>query len=554
MSSASIASTATATPPRAWLGNALALLALLALAIALVPLHGDDWWPGAPQRQRWIAAAITCLAYAGLCALIARRARRGNTPMIEIAAANGDAMVVAYASQTGFAQALAERTAKTLSAAGVTAHCRDLGRIDAALLAVTPRMLFVVSTTGEGDPPDHVVAFVRDVLDGSAALPGLHYAVLALGDRTYAHYCGFGHRLDGWLRRSGATPLCDLVEVDNGDAGALRHWQHHLGRIADAPELPDWTPAAFDDWTLHARREANLGSVGGAAFHVVLQPPAASPASWQAGDIAEIGPRNTPQAIAATLARFGLPADAQVSIDARSQALRDVLARSHLPDAADSDDGVMPADAQTLVDRLAALPHREYSIASLPADGAVHLLVRRMRRADGGAGLGSGWLCDAASVGDTIAMRIRRNANFHPPEHDRPMILIGNGTGIAGLRAHLKARAAMGARRNWLLFGERSAAHDDFYRDDIARWQGDGVLERVDLVYSRDQPERRYVQHALREAADALRAWVDDGAAIYVCGSLQGMAPAVDAVLRDALGDARIDDLLATRRYRRDVY
>ena len=134
------------------------------------------------------------------------------------------------------------------------------------------------------------------------------------------------------------------------------------------------------------------------------------------------------------------------------------------------------------------------------------------------------------------------------------MILIGNGTGLAGLRAHLRARSHAGAHRNWLLFGERQRAHDYFHRDELERWHADGHLERLDLVFSRDGDPHRYVQHALRGHAETLREWIGAGAALYVCGSLEGMAPGVDQVLRDMLGDAQVEDLLAAGRYRRDVY
>ncbi|KAG1388866.1 hypothetical protein G6F59_015774 [Rhizopus arrhizus] len=177
-----------------------------------------------------------------------------------------------------------------------------------------------------------------------------------------------------------------------------------------------------------------------------------------------------------------------------------------------------------------------------------------MRSADGGLGLGSGWLTHIAEEGDGIELRVRANRNFHAPDDGRPMILVGNGTGLAGLRALIKARRAAGHRRNWLVFGERNAAHDRFCHEDIAAWRQDGTLERMDAVYSRDQPQRRHVQHLRREHADAVRSWVDAGAAIYVCGSLQGMASGVDAALQDILGDERLQALQHGGRYRRDVY
>jgi len=427
---------------------------------------------------------------------------------------------------------------------------RALGQVDGALLAASGSALFVASTTGEGDPPDPALPFLRDVLDARTPLHGLRYAVLALGDRSYRHYCGFGHRLDQRLRQAGATPLFDLVEVDNGDNGALRHWQHHLGVVAGAPELPDWAPARYDPWRLAERRELNPGSAGAGAWHLALQPDDPGLARWQAGDIAEIGPRNAPAAVDALLAALGLRFDAAVVRDGERHALGDLLSRSHLP----APGVVRGSDAQALASRLEPLPHREYSIASLPRDGSLQLLVRRMQRPDGTPGLGSAWLCDHAPHGGAVDLRIRGNTNFHPPPAARPMILVGNGTGIAGLRAHLKARVVAGARRNWLLFGERNADRDFFHRDEIEAWRDSGWIERLDLAFSRDGGACRYVQDASCRDPAVLRRWIDDGAVVYVCGSLQGMAPGVDATLRDVLGGPRVDAMLADGSYRRDVY
>ncbi|HVI57371.1 MAG TPA: sulfite reductase flavoprotein subunit alpha [Luteimonas sp.] len=535
--------------PMAALGHAAALCGLLAIALALLPLHDDAWWPASPLPARWAWAGLAVAFYAAASGWMLWRSR----PRRASAATAGDAparLLVAHASQTGFAAQLAERTAAMLAGAGVDVELRELGDVDVALLAGRERALFVASTTGEGDAPDPALAFVRDVLSTTPALPGLRFAVLALGDREYDRFCAFGHRLDQWLRAAGATPLFDLVEVDNGDAGALRHWQHHLGVLAQAPELPDWSPAAYEAWRLRERVELNPGSAGEAAFHLALAPPAGATPAWQAGDIAEVGPRNPAGAVHRVLAAARLPGDAHVRFAGAPCTLAEALARAHLP----APEAVAGLDAQALADALRPLPHREYSIASLPGDGTLQLLVRRMRRPDGRAGLGSGWLCDHAAIGEPIDLRIRPNANFRPPAPERPLLLVGNGTGIAGLRALLKARVAAGARRNWLLFGERNRARDFHYGDEIERWQADGWIERLDLAFSRDGQPRRYVQDALREAAAPLRAWIDDGAAVHVCGSLQGMAPGVDAVLREALGDTRMEQLLAEGRYRRDVY
>jgi sulfite reductase (NADPH) flavoprotein alpha-component len=324
--------------------------------------------------------------------------------------------------------------------------------------------------------------------------------LLALGDREYDNFCAFGHQLDTWLRQQGARSMFDVIEVDNGDDGALRHWQHNLSLAFDAPDLPDWEAPTYEPWILSERRLVNPGSAGDPCYHVELKPTADVALTWTAGDLVEIDPFNSHCA-----------------------------SQPHHP-------------------------HREYSIASIPEDGSLHLLVRQMRRDNGELGLGSGWLTEHAARQSEVRLRIRSNPNFHPPASDVPLILIGNGTGIAGLRAVLRARIKLGHSRNWLLFGERSAAHDHFYSEDLLKWRASGVLEKLELVFSRDQAERRYVQHRLAECASDVCDWVNAGAWIYVCGSLEGMAPGVHAALVEMLGENTVDQLSSEGRYRRDVY
>lgn len=447
-----------------------------------------------------LATAIAIvLTYAAMCTWFLRPVWRRKTP----AALDGDAdaTLIAYASQTGFAEQLAAQTATSLRSVGLPVRLASTQQLDAQTLTGIQQALFIVSTTGEGDAPDPAAAFVRTVLDQAAALPSLRYGVLALGDRKYDNYCAFGHRLDTWLRHQGATALFDVVEVDNGDEGALRNWQHQLSVLSASPDLPDWETPRYERWRLIERQLVNPGSAGDPCFRLVLAPGDAANLQWQAGDIAEIDPRNS-------------------TWDASLQ----------------------------------PLPHREYSIASIAADGAVHLLVREMRRPDGASGIGSGWLTRQAQLGGDVALRIRANSNFHLPDDARPLILIGNGTGIAGLRALVKARVAAGQHENWLIFGERNAATDYFFRDDLQSWHTRRCIAELDAVFSRDQAERIYVQHRVLERGEDIRAWVARGAAIYVCGSLQGMAPGVDAALAHVLGTEGLEQLAASARYRRDVY
>ncbi|WP_225583698.1 flavodoxin domain-containing protein [Pseudoxanthomonas sp. PXM02] len=527
------------------------MLSLAACAWLLAGLHDEAWWQAMPSAARRYAAAGSVLAYVGLVGWFLHRARARDRATQPTTTAGHDALWVVHASQTGFAMELADMTADSLRHGGVTVQRAGLEHLDAARLQGITKAVFVISTTGEGDPPDPALGFVRQVMSQSLPLTGLQYAVLALGDREYEQFCAFGHQVDDWLRRQGAQPMFDLVEVDNADDSALRHWQHHIGQLGNGDEAPDWAAPRYESWRLRDRVELNPGSLGGPAYHLSLAPEDGTLPAWTAGDIAEIGPRHAAGDVEDFLRLIDVQGATQVRWQDEMQALDAVLARSHWPDR---DAIAVPVDAQALANACTPLPHREYSIASVPADGALHLLVRLMQRADGTPGLGSGWLCRHARPEDDIALRVRRNPNFHPPADDTPMILIGNGTGLAGLRAHLKARARAGATRNWLLFGERQRAHDFFHADELLAWQAQGTLEHLDLTFSRDGGEQRYVQHALLAQAERLRQWVDGGAAIYVCGSLAGMAPEVDAALRTVLGDELIEDLRSSGRYRRDVY
>ena len=464
--------------------------------------------------------------------------------------AGGEPLLLAFASQTGSAERLAWQTANALREGGIDVRVEHLGRLRPEQLATAGRALFVVSTFGEGQPPDDARGFARRMRAQPGSLASLKYGVLALGDREYDGYCEFGRELDHWLHHSGAQPLFDRIDVDAGDAGALRHWQHHIGQLAGRTDLPDWSAPTYATWQLTGREWLNPGSPGGPAYHVALTPLEPTHLEWQAGDIAEIGPRHDDTHVADWLATAGLDGSVEVGRGGKRIALSALLARSRLPAP------TLPGTRtpQALADSLEPLPHREYSIASLPGDGSLHLLVRQMRHADGRLGSGSGWLTEHAAVGAGVDLRIRSNPSFHAPADARPAILIGNGTGLAGLRSVLKARIAAGHVRNWLLFGERSGAHDFHYRDEIDQWQRAGQLEHVDLAFSRDQAERRYVQHVLQDHVARLRGWLADGASIHVCGSLAGMAPAVDAVLRDAIGVDALEAMAEDGRYRRDVY
>lgn len=444
-----------------------------------------------------LQAGAVVLAYGLLCwYCLARRGAPGQRPV-------GATLLVAFASQGGDAEAVARRHAEILGRRQPVALL-PLNQVTGELLCTVHTALFIASTYGEGEPPDNALRFARHWMRNTKSqdLGTLRYAVLALGDSSYRQFCAFGARLDQAMAACGGRRLCDLVRVDRLDDEALRQWQGGLAScgLLEAGDVlsVNATQACRHQLLpcrLLERTQLNPGSPGGPVFHLRFQLPQG--AAWQAGDIAIL--------------------DIPAAAGARCES-------------------------------------REYSIASIPSQGSLDLLVRQVRKADGSLGLGSGWLTAQLQVGAEATLRVRDNPAFHAPQSDAPMVLVGNGTGIAALRAHMQARVQAGHTRNWLLFGECTRAHDCLFDAELQAWQRGGHLACLNRVYSREGETLRYVQDALAAHAAELEHWLEEGASIYLCGSLEGMAPAVHRVLLDLLGARALEDLTLDGRYRRDVY
>ena len=227
--------------------------------------------------------------------------------------------------------------------------------------------------------------------------------------------------------------------------------------------------------------------------------------------------------------------------------------------------------ARELVETLRKIIPRLYSIASSEKShpGQVDLLVVSVRYTIRGRvreGICSTWLADRWPIGATAEMYSQnQQKHFAMPESgETPLIMVGPGTGLAPFRAFVEERRVLGARgHNWLFFGEQHRASDFFYGDQFLGYVKDGFL-RLDTAFSRDQPQKVYVQHRMCEHARDLWAWLEEGAEFFVCGDKERMASDVDAALhqiietqgRRAPDQAReyVENLRKTRRYKRDVY
>lgn len=474
------------------------------------------------EFERWALVVTVLASYGGLCGycgwayrrtLIALGVMNNNQSSLDNGAPK-PIFLVAYASQSGTAAALAQRSAALLHGQ-LDYQILPLNKVDNEVLSYTRQALFVLSTYGEGEPPDNGMVFAGRYLKGQTTidLSHLQFSVLALGDKIYQQFCAFGHSVHQGLSLLGAIPLCEPLEAcasaGYDSDGLLQQWRQGLKlpqTETQSPvqaKLPESILAKspyFSAWRLMSRNHLNPGSPGAAVFLLRLAHGKGSTPNWQAGDLIEVA--------------FDVYPDNLLNTQVK----------------------------------------RKYSIASIPQDGVVELIVRRHINDDGSLGIGSGWLTAKAPLDANIRLRICQNPQFHAVEVQRPMILIGSGTGLAGLRAHIKQREQQGTTSNWLLFGERSPEHDGFCADEITAWQQAGALSRVDLAFSRDPHNPAYVQDLMLKHADELSLWLHNGAAIFVCGNRLGMAQGVDHALQQIIPAQNYQQLLSLGLYRRDVY
>lgn len=529
--------------------------------------------------------------------------------------------MVLWASQTGTAEEFAAGLAGRIDGASLV-NMDDLALAD---LAAARDILIVTSTFGDGGPPDNGADFWNRLQAPDAPqLHGLRYAVLGIGDKSYDNFCGHAKSLDQRLADLGATKLLDRTDCEAYDDEPMRRWADTVTTaFTGAAAVPavigggirTVIPTEPDEFT---RAKPILAAL--ARNELLTTPTAAKEVrqfgfdvseyevSYSVGDSLGVYACNDPEVVDTWLAATGLNPDSVIEVDGVEQSLRDALISSYdicrvTPDllrfVADScadrsaakilrnsggrrsnwlrnrngldvvTEFAVRAEPEQWQEVLVRLTPRSYSISSSPlvSPHEVQLTVSVVRyRGPGGAhrgGVCSTFLADRAAAAPVF---LQRSPHFRPPEDaDTPMIMIGPGTGIAPFRGFLQERRALGhGGRNWLFFGDQHRHENFYYRDDLEDMVSDGFLNRLDLAFSRDQPDRVYVQHKLLDRGAEVWRWLDDGAHFYVCGDAGRMAKDVDATLSTILrthggmsDDAVRDykrELVAQKRYVRDVY
>ena len=540
-----------------------------------------------PEQARWVSGYFAGLG-AGL--------RLSPTQPASLAATTRR-LTILYGTETGNAAEVARALDAAARDNGLAATLADMADYKVRQLGQEQDVLIVVSTYGEGDPPQPATGFFEFVESRKAPkLDGVRFAVLALGDSTYEYYCQAGKRLDQRFEELGAARLVDRVDCDIDYEEAAESWTRAMVEQlaseaqAAAPVAAAVAAAPVAVPSAHDKRNPfpapvieNIAIVGRGSSketrHVEFSL-AGSGLVYEPGDALGIAASNDPAVVAAPLDALSLSPDAAFDLKGQSVTIGEALTHRFEITAATPrflDYWAMLSEAaalqqlqqedrsgeravflrthhvvdivrrfpvgeimpQGLVSALRPLQPRLYSLASslAAAPDEAHLTVAPVRYALHGearSGVASGLLADRAAPDTELPVYIQSNPHFRLPGDDAPIIMIGAGTGVAPYRAFLQEREARGTTaKSWLFFGERNFRTDFLYQTEWQGWLKDGTLGRMDVAFSRDGADKVYVQQRMKERARDLFAWLEDGAHVYVCGDATNLAPDVHEALID---------------------
>lgn len=592
------------------------------------------------SQQIWLGGYLSAMSLRGTTNLVPAAGEQPVLAAASNAAASAAAapqlsreVTVLFGSQTGNCQRLASSLSRKLEEQGFQVTVAAMNAFKANTLKKVENLLILVSTHGEGEPPDNARAFHEFLYSKRAPqLESLRYSVLALGDTSYEFFCQTGKDFDQRLEELGGQRLSPRVDCDLDYDEPVADWfeqvisalngPQNVTAIADAAveaaETADVPASPYSrNHPFHAEVLENLDLNGRGSDretrHLELSL-AGSNLSFEPGDSLGVYPENHPQLVADIIAAMGWNPDESVPLNKKGEegTLREALLRHYeitvltkplleqaakltasaglhallVPEAAAelkayihgrdlldliADFAPWEVPARSFVTILRKLPARLYSIASSfnANPDEVHFAVRAVRYESHGReryGVCSVHCAERVQPGDTLPVYIQSNPNFKLPANpDVPVIMIGPGTGVAPFRSFLEEREEQGAGgKTWLFYGDRHFVTDFLYQTDWQRMLKDGVLNKLDVAFSRDTEEKVYVQHRILEHSKELYAWLKEGAHVYVCGDEKHMAHDVHAALVTVIQEegglspsdaaAYLDNMQQEQRYQRDVY
>ena len=518
-------------------------------------------------------------------------------------------LTIVFASESGNSEKLASDMAKSARKIGLKPTVIDMAELELATLTKAKRLILIAATWGEGEPPGRAVHVYNELMsDAAPRLDGVEFGVLALGDTAYAEFCAIGKKIDERLAALGGKRAVDRVDCDLDFATSAAQWidgalkalapaDAERGRVIAVDFSKPASAPASEIIEAEVLEHINLNSSRSdkETIHLALGFEAAPP--YEPGASLDIYPENDSAAVDEILQMSGVSDEA---LRKDLLAARDITTLStktletYAAATGHSDVKALLADGKArewivgrqLIDLIESFPAkvdaeqlrsltrplapRAYSIASSRREvgDEAHLLVSAVRYRSydrDRKGVASTHVADRLKRGQTLRVKLKPNKHFALPATDRDIIMVGPGTGIAPFRAFVQERRAIEAPgKNWMFFGDRSFTHDFLYQ---LEWQDalkDGSLTRMDVAFSRDTPEKVYVQHKMWAQRRDLIEWLENGAHFYVCGDAKRMAKDVRLTLVQSYADvkalspeqaeAAVQSLEREKRYLQDVY
>ncbi|QXC40369.1 assimilatory sulfite reductase (NADPH) flavoprotein subunit [Aeromonas jandaei] len=534
------------------------------------------------QQLAWVSGYLYGLSQTGLQPAVTGAA---------VSAPSGS-LTILYGSQTGNAKGVASAIKVQAEARGLPVTLASMADYKPKQLKKESHLLVVVSTYGEGEPPESAVDLHDQLKKGKVGkLEGLKFAVLGLGDSSYEFFCQTGKDFDDFLTKAGAERIHELASLDVDYQDAAKAWSEQAlnaitatlsSNVASAVQQAVGLSHYSKENPFPARLSVNQKITGRDSTkdirHIEINLEE-SGLSYQPGDALGVWFDNDAALVSEVQALTGLSGDEATAHGTLRAALTghfeltrlhsgfitglaEIAGNAALKDLAGDKVQVnaLVASAQIvdvlkrfptaltaeqLLGLLRPLTPRLYSIASSQreVEEEVHLTVGVVRypQEDGTvrSGGASSFLADRLEEGAEVRVFVEHNDNFRLPANpDTPVIMVGPGTGIAPFRAFMQEREAIGASgKNWLFFGNPHFTQDFLYQVEWQRYVKSGLLSKISLAFSRDQTHKIYVQDRLREAGQELYQWLEAGAHFYVCGDANKMAKDVQEALLDLIAE-----------------
>jgi sulfite reductase (NADPH) flavoprotein alpha-component len=533
---------------------------------------------------------------------------------------------VIFGSRTGNSKAAADLACRYAGYLGLKSALSDMAVIDPMEFAGFKNILLAVSTHGEGDPPVVAEKFYNFINSSEAPdMRDVRFSILALGDSSYRDFCKTGHDIRKRFIDLGAKEQVPLIECDIDYEENAMHWVRHAVSSFEAL-LPAERSGKSRNFAFEINKKISAHEN---AFYArvlekkLLTDPLHEKRTYHfalslegfsdqllPGDSFGVYMSNSRILVDSILKELNYDGTIPVeSINGRkllkealigdyeitmltpvviekyakltrnrelkflvknADFLKNYSSNRDLLDLVR--DYPFEESPESLLSILRHLAPRFYSVASSPLalPGEVHftasIIEYRLNNREH-RGVCSVYLADRVETDDSIPVFLETNEKFRLPEDDnKPMIMIGTGTGIAPYRAFLQQREYTGAEgKNWLFFGDRYAGSDFLYKDEMARFMDKGLLTYLTTAFSRDQSEKVYIQHQLLKHKKELFRWIDqENAAVYICGNKRSMGQDVKSCLEQIVvseggyspGEALqyLQKMKAERRYQTDLY